>query len=283
MKYSEHYNQHYYKIYSLVEFKIKKYYIDCKSKKLNYGICYNDLLVLINKYLKNRVTEKNLDIKALYTIFNNRLLKYSEDEVDLIIENDILTEFQKLNNIELSKTNSIYKLINEFALRDVLKEITRLLQNNSSLFKLFYDLNEFDQFEIKYYRLQRLEDTEIFTNLNKRKNPHLYIESDTTFFNDETANELSLKKTSLPLAIAILNEIGFFELEKIKSFTDNQLSQLIAIIQVKDPNNKNDLRSIGGNIRIVKGANDNPSRYTAGSNKNESLAKKLLNEIKQGL
>ncbi|HRZ32593.1 MAG TPA: hypothetical protein P5335_09690 [Flavobacterium sp.] len=283
MKYSEHYNQHYDKIYSLVEFKIKKYFIDCKSKKLNYGICYNDLLVIINKYLKNRISEKNTDIKALHTIFNNRLLRYSEDEIDLIIENDILIEFQKLNNIELPKTNSIYKLINEFALRDVLKEITRLLQNNSRLFQLFYELNEFDQFEIKYYRLQRLDDTEIFINLNKRKNPHLYTEPNTTFFNNETANELSLKNPSLPLAITILNEIGFFELEKLKSFTDNQLSQLIAIIQIKDPNNKNELRSIGGNIRMVKGSNDNPSRYTAGSNKNESLAKSLLTEIKLGL
>jgi hypothetical protein len=174
MKYSEHYNQYYNRIYSIVEFNIKKYFIDSKKKKLNYGHCYNDLLKIIDKYSKNRITEKNTDIKALYGIFTSRLLKYSEDEIDCIIENDILIKFQKINIFELSKTNSIYKLMNEFALNDVLKEITRLLQNNSRLFELFYDLNEFDQFEIKYYRLQRLEDTEIFNNLNKRKNPHLY-------------------------------------------------------------------------------------------------------------
>jgi len=192
MKYSEHYNQYYNKIYSLVEYKIKKYFIGCKVKKLLYGHSYNELLENINKYLKTRITEKNANIKELYDIFKNRDSKYSEDEIDCIIENDILIIFQKLNKEELTKINSIFNLIKEFALKDVLKEITRLLQNNSRLFELMYDLNEFDKFEIKYYRQQRLEHTDIFICLNKRIYPELYLEKTIqliTTNNDENSCE----------------------------------------------------------------------------------------------
>ena len=59
-------------------------------------------------------------------------------------------------------------------------------------------------------------------------------------------------------------------------------STLISIIQIKDPNDKNTLRSISGNVRIAKGGMDNAEKYTACSNKNKDLAKKLFDEIIMG-
>jgi len=93
--------------------------------------------------------------------------------------------------------------------------------------------------------------------------------------------DIDLKKPSLPKAIAMLNEIGFFELEKLKSLTENNIAKIISIIQLKNPNDKNNLRSISGNIRVLNPDNkESISKYT--SYKWNDEMKDLLNKIKKG-
>lgn len=98
----------------------------------------------------------------------------------------------------------------------------------------------------------------------------------------ESGNEeIEFKNPSLPKAIAMLYEVGFFELEKIKKLTPKAIIQIIATIQVKDPNNPTVKRAIGGNLRVLDpdSLEDN-SKYT--THKNLEKIKSLYNEIKKG-
>ena len=173
------------------------------------------------------------------------------------------------------------KLLIEIAILNALNEINRLLLLNRNLFNLFYLLDDFTDFEIKDYVGLSIEDTDIYKSLNRQLNPDYYtniIYEDVDFDEPEKVNE---KGYSLPIAIALLNEIGFFELEKIKNLSPTSLAKIIAIIQLKDPNNKTANRAISGNIRVLNPDNkEDGFKYT--SHKHAEKVKVLLNEIKQG-
>lgn len=81
------------------------------------------------------------------------------------------------------------------------------------------------------------------------------------------------KVTPLPLQIAILNKIGFFDLEVFKNLNTSQKENLISILL-----NRPDKRGIRGNINVLQdGSNENAHKYT--SHKKE----KEVNEILQNL
>ena len=98
---------------------------------------------------------------------------------------------------------------------------------------------------------------------------------------DFGSEDIEFKKPSLPKAIAMLHEIGFFELEKIKKLTPKAIAQIIAIIQIKDPNNETVKRAISGNISVLNpDSQENFSKYT--THKNLDEIKSLYKEIKKG-
>lgn len=95
----------------------------------------------------------------------------------------------------------------------------------------------------------------------------------------EDLNNINIDNLKLPIAIAMLNEIGFFKLDSLKSLSDSKIAQIISIIQQKDPNDKSLNRRISGNIRVLDpNKKEDGLRYT--SHKLSEKVKKILNEIK---
>tara|TARA_R110002167_G_scaffold176569_3_gene376076 strand:- start:838 stop:1713 length:876 start_codon:yes stop_codon:yes gene_type:complete len=73
-----------------------------------------------------------------------------------------------------------------------------------------------------------------------------------------TKNEISKSKISLPHQIALLNEIGFFELDYFKNITDTKRNIIISKLL------NTNTRSVKGNISALNPkSNENPSKYTS--------------------
>lgn len=93
--------------------------------------------------------------------------------------------------------------------------------------------------------------------------------------------ETESKKPSLPKAIAMLHEIGFFELEKLKNLNDTSIAKIISFIQMKEMENSTNTRAISGNIRVLNPKNkEDGLKYT--SHKWLEYSKNKFNEIKKG-
>lgn len=85
--------------------------------------------------------------------------------------------------------------------------------------------------------------------------------------------EKSEKITSLPLQIALLHEIGFFELEKIKNLNKDQREKIISILL-----NRTDTRGIRGNINVLNDqSKEDALKYT--SHKKTNDAKEILKNL----
>lgn len=283
MNYEQEYQYFYTKYYSKSEKLIKQFLITEKSKKRNATLVYNEL----EKYLLDKTVAilgvgKYPSIVSLLLLFNNRHKYYEADEINSIFANEIKTDFERIDLLELLPPHyTLRKLLKEIAVLNAINEINGLLRLNRDLFNRFYLLDDFTGFEIKEYKGFSIEDTDIYKSLNERLHPDYYTNIIYENFDFDESEKVNDKGYSLPIAIALLNEIGFFELEKIKKLSPTSLARVIAIIQQKDPNNKNGNRAISGNIRVLNPDNkEDGFKYT--SHKHAEKAKALLNEIKQG-
>lgn len=283
MNYEQEYLYFCNKYYSITEKIIKQFLITEKSKKRNATLVYNEL----EEHLSNKTTTiftgvKYPSLEILLQLFNNRHKYYEADDINSIFANEIKMCFEKVDSLELLPPHyTLRKLLIEIAILDALNEINRLLRLNRNLFNLFYLLDDFTDFEIKDYKSLSLEDTPIYRLLNEKLNPNFYTNTNYEDFDFDEPEKIEEKSYSLPIVIALLNEIGFFELEKIKNLSPTSLAKIIAIIQSKDLNNKTTNRAISGNIRVLNPNNkEDGFKYT--SHKHAQKVKALLNEIKQG-
>ena len=175
MNYENEYKFYYDKFYSKIENRIKKYYIEQSNKEMGFGTIHNELAqFLFNDLGRTIYLNSNDDLKELLKKFNSRYARYKKNETNHVVENDIKPAFDKLNKETFPLNYCLEKLLIQIALINSKNEIGRLLHNNNGLFKLFYELNEFDNFEIKDYNGISIENTEIFKSLNQKKYPDLY-------------------------------------------------------------------------------------------------------------
>ncbi|MCL9805860.1 hypothetical protein NAT51_10025 [Flavobacterium amniphilum] len=282
MNYQQEYDSIYNSYYLKIEKLIKHHLIAEKAKKRNVNLVHNEL----NQFLYNNTPSKfevnnNPALKNLLQLFEARFKLYGEDYINLIFSNEIKTGFNAIQPVELPSGYTIKKLLMEIAIISAIEEVCRLLSINNSLFYLFYNSNDFSRFEIKEYKGMEIDETPIYIELNRRLNPNHYtVETGLDGYFEEI-EETTNKTYSLPIAIALLNEVGFFELEKIKNLSPTSLAKIIAIIQLKDPSDKNTNRAISGNVRVLNPDNkENNFKYT--SHKHAEKVKSILNEIKQG-
>lgn len=78
--------------------------------------------------------------------------------------------------------------------------------------------------------------------------------------------EKSKVKLSEPISIAMLHQIGFLELEKLKSLSDESKFKIAALILRKDYTNINVIRQIRGNFNVLRdNYNENGIKFTAHS------------------
>lgn len=257
---------------------------DNKSQNINYigkdFIFDNEHYTLNKDFIEevyNTILEafENGNLKHIIEFL--KVLKFQYD--DLETENEKL-EFIKTTKIKAKEEYSkeLYdKIFQDFVVlkneKDFKEKVIKkhLIYDKLHLSDYVFGLANFKSFLTinSYYKFLRL--TKILNFCNQYK-------SDVDSFE---IDKVDFKSTSIPKSIAMLKASGFFELESIKKINPTKLSQIIAIIIGKDPNNKTDVRGISGNISVLKSySEENYSKYT--SHKRIDEMTDLLNKIKKG-
>ena len=176
MEYENIYEHFYSKYYTKTESLIKSFLINRKNQKKTFGITLNE----VNHYLSDIIINKynlykNENLKELHQLFGKRYSIYEIDQVQEIFANDIKTAFEKIETSELPNNYTYHKFIKEIAIIEVVKEILRLLSINSQLLEMFYKLNEFEEFEIRYHRNISLENYPVYKKMHLKLYPEYYI------------------------------------------------------------------------------------------------------------
>lgn len=202
INYEVEYNRYYRRFYSLIEFRIKKYFVAQHEEKITFNLVYNKLHNTFFVGFGNDIFFKNnSDLIEIVITFNKGKDDYFEDYINLVCKNDCIPSFEGLNKELYPKKYTFLKLLIHIAFYNAKVEIGRMLRNNYNLFDLFYHHNEFDKFEIKDYSPINLEDTEIFIFYNKRKYPDLYIKHDKLILSEIKENSKNLDRAVQVLLI----------------------------------------------------------------------------------
>lgn len=245
---------------------------------------YNTLLFLIEElnnleYWEINVIEANID--ARYTIDEKiEYLKEKRKELYLSIQNEpeyyVYIGKRDFNGFDNWKDYIFEIILHEEEM--VIKYLTNDLQPPDIPKGIYNDwLKYFKMTEIINICENKIKELLEAKDLNNKSNP--INESSSEEIEDINNINIDEKNLKTPIAIAMLNEIGFFELDSLKSLTDSKIAQIISIIQQKDPNDKSLNRRISGNIRVLDpNKKEDGLRYT--SHKLSEKVKKILNEIK---
>lgn len=175
MNYEKIYEDFYSKYYTKTESLIKSFLIQRKSQKKTFGITLNEVNIYLNDVnINNHNLYKNENLKKLHQIFGKRYSIYEIDQVQEVFANEIKTAFNKIDISELPKDYTYTKLIKETAIIEVVNEISRLLSINSQLLEMFYKLNEFNEFEIRYHRNISIENYPVYKRMHFKLCPEYY-------------------------------------------------------------------------------------------------------------
>jgi hypothetical protein len=175
MNYENIYEGFYTKYYTKVEYLIKKRLIKHKSEEIPFFDAFGELTDYFNNYFINKYNfNKNENLENLYQIFCNRRFVSPINAVEVILSKKLKICFDNIEIAELPPNYTYLKLIKEIALIEVEKEISRLLSNNLQLIKMFYRLNEFDEFEIRLHENLAIEDFPIYRKLAAKLYPENY-------------------------------------------------------------------------------------------------------------
>ena len=250
MNYEKIYTDYFEKFCKLFESKIKRCFIENKLNSRTFAYTQK----LINDYsLKyiNRLLNEH-PYSSFYTIFMNKNNDYQENPIQNIFKNEIKAGFE----ISTLKTEKKFSwIIKKIAFQEAIRYTSNQLLENNKLLENVFETQNFENFE----------------KILKNKIVEIDIEIDNF---DLKNNDLKL-----PTSIAILHELGFFELEKLKTLSTNQISKIVSIIQQKDPNSESTIRAIAGNIRVLNpDYKEDGSKYT--SHKHSQRVKEILKNIK---
>ena len=233
MDYEKIYEDFYSKYYTKAEFLIKRFLIKRKSQKRTFGITMNEVnQYLYNDIINNHNLDKNENLQKLHRIFCKRHSIYEIDQVQEIFANDIKAAFDKIIISELPTDYNYTKFIKETAIIEVTNEILRLVSNNSRLLEMFYKSNEFDEFEIRYYKDLSLEDYPIYKKLHSKLYPEYSIhftKNDDFVANDDSgaiglSNPIDTENKNMFTSLFVNSDVYncFFEYQKhiIDFYTD---------------------------------------------------------------
>ncbi len=168
MEHQERYNYFYSKYYTKAELLIKQFLINRKSQDKVFTMVFNEVFQYLTiDYVQKSSVHKNQHLKTLYTLFEKRHSFYANNQEQNIFQNEIKNTFNNLTEAQLPKYYSFTKLITEIAVLQATDEIARLFANQVQLMGMFYQLNAFEEFEIKMYDPVSFEDTSIFKKLHQ--------------------------------------------------------------------------------------------------------------------
>ena len=165
------YHAIYNRVFQTIETRIKKKLAVAKNSKRSFGICVDEIRTELNEISsKKLLLLQHSKLKSIAQLFNRRFSLYTENQESHILENEIYTEFKKINENEFPRKYSFHRLIFEMALYNALHEAERLMTNNNLLYELIYEFNELDKFELTAYDSD-VTFTPLFIELNKSDTP----------------------------------------------------------------------------------------------------------------
>ena len=164
MDYLNIYNSNYNKAYRIGESFLKHKLIQFSKETLSFGKAFNIIRELIENFEKNFSINKEHELSELKHVYQNSLRNYSKNEIELALKNEVKKGFLKLS-LDIQNNYSYESFIKELAIHNAINEFSRLFSNHSDLFKMMYDNDYLDLFEIKDYYPIDFRDSKVYIDL----------------------------------------------------------------------------------------------------------------------
>jgi hypothetical protein len=213
------------------------------ESKLRLQVSTSEKIRYLENSLLNIKDEKVIDFFS--DPFHQLTYKVDYNKRIVLITQSSLVNISETNTFDFSETEHVSLLGKE------LYEQGRIFEK--------YDIVEFDDFEKYMEKYMQLNSTLIEKLCEFIKFEYFVDYLDRLKSNQEVNHNIfTHKKTNLPYQIALLNELGFFEMEKIKNLPQDKTYQVLAkLLNV-------DKRGVSGNHRVLNPHSDEDrKRYTS--------------------
>ena len=165
MDYLKIYNSNYNKAYRTGEIAIKHKLIQFNKETLSFERASNLTQESFGNFEKRLLIDKEPKLVELKSIYQKSLSNYSKNAVELVLKNEVKKGFLKVS-LEIQNNNyPLESFIKELAIFNATNELLRLYNNHSELFKMMYENDCFDSFEIKDYHPIDFRDSKNYTDL----------------------------------------------------------------------------------------------------------------------
>lgn len=218
MDYLKTYNSNYNKAYRIGESLIKHKLIQFNKESLSYTRALNLTLELFENFEKKYSIKKEVRLIELKNIYKNSLGNYSKNSIELTLKNEVKKRFSKLSldTINVNYTFDIF--IRELGISNAINELSRIFSNYSEMYKMMYNNDFFELFEIKDYHPIDFRDSKNYTGLLNKFYPlekltENYTETFSVIYSDDSIDDLE-------------NNILYFS-EKEKAFLLHSIYKII--------------------------------------------------------
>lgn len=243
MDYLKIYNSNYNKAYRIGESLIKHKLIQFNKESLSYTRALNLTLELFENLEKKYSIKKEVRLIELKNIYKNSLGNYSKNSIELTLKNEVKKSFSKLSldNISINYTFDIF--IRELAITNAINELSRIFSNYSELYKMMYNNDFFESFEIKDYHPIDFRDSKNYTDLLNKFYPlekpnENYSENFSVIYYDNSVDDLENNIPNLnekEKAFLLHSIYKIIEESEISSKLNNtEFYKVLSIVNLKD-------------------------------------------------
>ena len=149
MNHLETYNYFYRKAYLIGLNKMKASLIEFKKSKRTFNFALNQTAQKIDLLCEKSNIENYLTLNRLYK-FNNQVLKhYAVGSIALSLQNEVYSEYSKLDEDLLPLNYTFEKFIADLAVFHALNELHRVFKLEADLFEIMYVSNEYKGFNFE--------------------------------------------------------------------------------------------------------------------------------------
>ena len=270
------------KTFNEVQSKIKEELIKAKSEFRTFNFAFNSIIKNNQELINKSLIRSDNSLIILEAKYKKSLSSYSENRVELALKNDVYPEYIKLNADELPSNYSFQNFVFDLAALYGLTEVDRLFSNQSRLFEMMFELNDFTNFEIKEYDTV-LDNTKLFKKLQQRLYPEIknagkvkkYVEQTSPI--DSKFTLLTNEEKILLLNIAYLEFTKYFDKEKTNKIPLTDFARVIYL--TKDCVDSNIFDKNYASRTFYKKLSKGNLYYDSSSKRNNIIAS-LLNKIK---
>lgn len=218
MDYLKIYNSNYNKAYRIGESLVKHKLIQFNKESLSYNRAFNLTLELFTNHEEKYLIKKETRLIELKCFYKNSLGNYSKNCIELTLKNEVKKSFSKLSLLTININYTFNSFVRELAITNAINELSRIFSNYSEMYKIIYNNDSYELFEIKDYHPIDFRDSKNYTDLlNKfyplEKSTENYSENFSIIYSDDSIDDLE-------------NDIPNFN-EKEKAFLIHSIYKII--------------------------------------------------------